>query len=92
MRKNILTLGLALVAVVALVWWYQTKSENVQLPENPSGKESPILELVGRLKKIKIDTSFFDDQEFANLEPRPKPNFENLTKGKINPFIPAARR
>lgn len=61
-----------------------------QLPA-PQAMAASSLELVERLKKLSIDTSFFEDETFLNLESSPKPSLEGIQKGRPNPFIPAKR-
>lgn len=58
----------------------------------PVSKEGPTLELVDKLKKITIDTSFFGDPAFRNLESQPKLLIDGLTKGRPSPFTPASQR
>lgn len=91
-KKNIPIVALILVGAAAFVWWYQGRSQNVQLPDSLSKVESPALELVERLKNIKINTAFFNDAQFAELESVPAPILENLPKGKTNPFMPATKQ
>ncbi len=45
-----------------------------------------------KLKVLKIDTSFFADSEFSNLQESPKPNLDAVQKGRSNPFLPFGKR
>jgi len=42
---------------------------------------------VEALKKITIDTSFFSDPQFLDLQESPTPSLENIEKGRSNPFL-----
>ena len=57
----------------------------------PAANTASSLELVDRLNRISIDTSFFEDESFLSLESSPKPSLEGIQKGRPNPFIPAKR-
>ncbi len=39
-----------------------------------------------KLKKIKLDTSFFSDAEFSGLQEVPRVNISGIQKGRTNPF------
>ena len=73
------------------VFEFTLRSRSYYQGEIPSlGKTT--LELLEHLKTIKIDTSFFDDQQFTDLEAIPSPSLEGLQKGRPNPFTPASKR
>ena len=90
MRKNIETILIVLVLLGVFVWWYRSGGEP-GVPISASGTEGPTLELVGRLQDIKIDTSFFNDQQFLDLEAAPKTDITGVSKGRSNPFSPGRR-
>ena len=71
---------------------FTIKAKSYSQKPAPEAKTASSLELVDRLKKISIDTSFFEDESFLNLESSPKPSLEGIQKGRPNPFIPAGRR
>ena len=74
-------------ASIGGAYWYRVKVEKpFQLPETPTGTASDLIE---RLGKIKIDTSFFEDKRFTDLEPFPTPSLDGVQKGSKgkNPFV-----
>ncbi len=73
-----------LVGAIGLAYVYRSQvQEVVQLPSAPT---DPALQLIQRLRKIKIDRSFFEDQRFLGLVPFTPPSLDGLKKGKANPF------
>ena len=81
MIKNLLMAVVAAVFVTALLfWWFNM----------PSPASAPVtaetLELMGKLNTAKIDSSFFSDPAFSNLELDPGPSPES--SGGPNPFKP----
>ncbi|KKS95315.1 hypothetical protein A3B05_02710 [Candidatus Giovannonibacteria bacterium RIFCSPLOWO2_01_FULL_43_160] len=86
MKKNITTIIIVSVLVVAGIWWWVSSGGTGGVPINIPGTSGPTLQLVDRLKNIKIDTSFFNDQEFLNLEAAPKTDISSLSRGRSNPF------
>ena len=90
MRKNIETILIVLVLVGVFIWWYRTAGAP-EVPISASGTSGPTLDLVERLKNVKIDTSFFNDQQFLDLEAAPKTDVTGLSKGRSNPFSPGRR-
>ena len=90
MRKNIETILIVLVLVGVFIWWYRSAG-TPGVPISASGTSGPTLDLVERLKNVKIDTSFFNDQQFLNLEAAPKTDITGLQKGRSNPFSPGRR-
>lgn len=86
MMKNITTIAVVLILVVAGIWWWMSSGGTGGVPINTSGTSGPTLRLVDRLKNIKIDTSFFNDPQFLNLEAAPKTDITGLQKGRPNPF------
>lgn len=70
---------------------FTIKAKSYSQKPAPDAKTASSLELVDRLKKISIDTSFFEDEGFLGLESSPKPSLEGIQKGRPNPFIPAKR-
>lgn len=86
MTKNLPTIIIVLVVIAGGVWWYQsTSNQVVQITPGPTS--GPTLELVARIKKINIDTSFFSDQQFLSLVSQPPIDISALTKGRPNPFV-----
>lgn len=83
--------GLAALAVlIAIIWWWRSPGAGgtlINLPET----SGPALQLVERLKNIKIDTSFFSDPQFLDLEAAPKTDITGIQKGRSNPFSPNKR-
>ena len=90
MNKNIITGVIVLVLIAAVVWWWRSGSV-AAVPISTAGTSGPTLELVERLRNLKIDTSFFDDQQFLDLEASPKTSLEGLQKGRSNPFSSTKR-
>lgn len=91
MNKNIITGAIVLVLAAAGIWWWASSGGTGGVPISASGTSGPTLQLVGRLKDIKIDTSFFNDPQFLNLEAAPKTDITGLQKGRSNPFSPGRR-
>ena len=91
MMKNITTIAIVLILVAAGIWWWISSGGTGGVIINTSGTSGPTLQLVERLKNIKIDTSFFNDQQFLNLEAAPKTDIMGLQKGRSNPFSPSRR-
>ena len=91
MKKNITPIAIVLVLAVAGIWWWMSSGGTGGVPINVSGTSGPTLRLVDRLKDIKIDTSFFNDQQFLDLETAPKTDIAGLQKGRSNPFSPGRK-
>ncbi|MDP3935213.1 MAG: hypothetical protein Q8Q46_03300 [Candidatus Giovannonibacteria bacterium] len=91
MNKNITTIAVVLILVVAGIWWWMSSGGTGGVAINTSGTSGPTLQLVERLQNIKIDTSFFNDQQFLSLEAAPKTDITGLAKGRSNPFTPGRR-
>ena len=91
MTKNITTGAIVLVLVAAGIWWWTQSGGTEGVPINTSGTSGPTLRLVERLQNIKIDTSFFNDQQFLGLEAAPKTDITGLAKGRSNPFTPGRK-
>ncbi len=91
MNKNITTIAIILILVVAGIWWWMSSGGTGGVPISASGTSGPTLQLVERLKDIKIDTSFFNDPQFLNLEAAPKTDITGLQKGRSNPFTPGRK-
>lgn len=86
MMKNLPTIIIALLVIGGGFWYYQsTSNEVVQLTPGPSS--GPTLELVARMRNIKMDTSIFTDQQFLSLVSQPPLDVSGLTTGRQNPFI-----
>ena len=70
------------------VWWYQDVffggAVIIAPPEPVIGGGT--LELVEKLRAVEIDTAFFSDPAFLELEPAPDFIFESFQKGRNNPF------
>lgn len=85
----------ALLVVSAFIWAPGFRSSDVVVSPASTKVITPAsgspLDLVERLKKVKIDTSFFNDPQFLGLESSPKPSLGGLQKGKTNPFSPSRR-
>lgn len=87
-NKNTITGAIVLVLIAGAVWWLMSgDGEGVEIQQ--AGTEGPALELVRRLKNVKIDSAFFNDAQFLELEASPKTSLEGIQKGKTNPFRPA---
>jgi len=84
--KNITTIAIILVLLAAGIWWWTQSGGTGGIPINVAGTSGPTLQLVKRLQNIKIDTSFFNDQQFLGLETAPKTDISGLSKGRSNPF------
>lgn len=93
MNRGILIITIVvLIALVGVVWWYRTSiNEAILITDQNESVKKP-LELVERLKKIQIKTSFFDDPQFLELEEMPRPSIEGIEKGRPNPFLPISKR
>ncbi|MDO8523497.1 MAG: hypothetical protein Q7S12_04455 [bacterium] len=86
MMKNLPTIIIVLLVIGGGIWWYQSSStEVVQITPGPVS--GPTLELVARIKNIKMDTSIFTDQQFLSFVSQPPLDVSGLTKGRPNPFI-----
>lgn len=81
--------SVALLLAIAGWWYWSQPFPDIQIA--PSEARGKALELVERMKKIEIDTSFLDDQEFSSLESAPKPSFEGRERGRPNPFLSLPR-
>ena len=86
MKKNITTIITVLVLAAAGIWWWKSSGGTGGVQISVSGTSGPTLQLVKRLQNIKIDTSFFNDQQFLGLETAPKTDISGLSKGRSNPF------
>lgn len=86
MKKNITTIAIVSVLIVAGIWWWTQLGGTGGVPINTAGTSGPTLRLVERLQNVKIDTSFFNDQQFLDLEAAPKTDITDLSKGRSNPF------
>jgi|SRR3989344_2311150 len=86
MMKNLPTIIIVLLVIGGGIWWYQTNStEVVQITPGPVS--GPTLELVARIRNIKMDTSIFTDQQFLALVSQPVLDVSGLVTGRPNPFI-----
>ncbi len=88
MKENIITIIIVVVAVAAFFWWYRAPSPGIQTNAQIDG---PSLELVNKLRNIKIDTSFFDDPQFVVLDEAPELSLEGMQRGRTNPFVSESR-
>ena len=79
----------AVLILIAVWWWMSAGSSPVAIPS--SGTSGPTLDLVNKLKSITIDTAFFNDQQFLDLEAAPKTSIEGLSPGRSNPFTAGKR-
>jgi hypothetical protein len=86
MMKNLPTIIIVLLVIGGGIWWYQSTSNDV-VQITPGPTSGPTLELVARVRAIKIDTSLFTDQQFTSLVSVPPLDVSGLSKGRINPFI-----
>lgn len=91
MKKNIGTIAVIAALIIVAVWWYRSSSTGGAVPISASGTSGPTLDLVERLKNVKIDTSFFNDAQFLDLEAAPKTDITGIQKGRSNPFSPGRR-
>ena len=91
MTKNITTIAVVLILIVAGIWLWMQSGGTGGVPINVSGTSGPTLQLVEHLQNIKIDTSFFNDQQFLGLEAAPKTDITGLSKGRPNPFVSRGR-
>lgn len=90
--KKYLVPGLiALALIIAVVWWWRSQGEGGVAIPAASETSGPALQLVERLEKIKIDTAFFNDSQFLDLESVPKTDITGLQKGRSNPFSQSKR-
>ncbi len=91
MKQNIITAVIIIIAVAGFLWWYQTPSTGgVQI--SPTTSQGPSLDLVNKLRNLKIDTSFFSDSQFMALEEAPSLSLDGLQKGRPNPFISSVKK
>ncbi|QQG42547.1 MAG: hypothetical protein HYW15_03535 [Candidatus Giovannonibacteria bacterium] len=91
LNKNIITGAAVLILIAGAVWWLLSSGGGEVAISQGGETEGPALELVRRLKNIKIDTAFFNDAQFLELEAAPKTSLEGVSKGKTNPFAPGRR-
>ncbi|OGF61945.1 hypothetical protein A2926_00495 [Candidatus Giovannonibacteria bacterium RIFCSPLOWO2_01_FULL_44_40] len=84
-RQYFLPVLTAIALLAAVIWWWKAGKTDA-VPISAPAVGGPALQLVERLKNIKIDTAFLDDPQFLNLEATPKPSLEGLQKGRSNPF------
>lgn len=90
-NKNILTGAVIIVLLAGAAWWLMSSGGDEVALSRGGETKGPALELVRRLQSVKIDTAFFNDAQFLELEAAPKTSLEGIQKGKTNPFRPAAR-
>lgn len=89
--KNAITVIIIVVVAVGTAWLYlYSRPLGVQVA--PTRERGQALELVERMKKIKIDTSFFEDAQFLGFEAAQELFLDGLAIGRPNPFVPAGRR
>ena len=85
----------ALLVIAALIWTLGSQGGDVVVspaaPRTIALVPGSPLDLVERLKKVKIDTSFFNNPQFLDLESVPKPSLSGIQKGKSNPFTPGKK-
>ncbi|OGF87206.1 hypothetical protein A3B19_03145 [Candidatus Giovannonibacteria bacterium RIFCSPLOWO2_01_FULL_46_32] len=86
LNKNMITVVAILILIAGAVWWLLSSGGDEVAISQKGETEGPALELVRRLKNIKIDTAFFNDAQFLELEATPKTSLEGISKGKTNPF------
>ena len=84
-----------LLVLAALIWTLGSQGGDVVVspaaPRTTAPAPDSPLDLVKRLKKVKIDTSFFNDPQFLDLESAPRPSLSGIQKGKANPFTPGKK-
>jgi hypothetical protein len=77
-----------IVAVAAVGgWWYYSSQSAATVQITPAGVGGPTLELVNRVKRIHIDTAFFQDPGFLALSENPPLDVSGFAKGRPNPFL-----
>lgn len=84
-RKYFIPVLMAILLFAVVIWWWRAGDASA-VPISAPAIGGPALQLVERLKNIKIDTAFLDDPQFLNLEATPKPSLAGLQKGRSNPF------
>jgi hypothetical protein len=88
MRDLIITLVVVALLAGGGWYWYQNYYTPPVVVAPPADLGGPTLELVERLRSVRIDTSLFSDPIFLQLAPAPALILENFTKGRTNPFAP----
>ena len=83
--KNLPTIIVAVLIIGVGIWWYQASNKNV-VQITPGADSGPTLDLVNRVKRISLDTSFFSDQQFMSLSETPTLDVSSLATGRPNPF------
>lgn len=90
-KKYFIPALVLLALLVAITWWWRSTGARGELgailvSTTISETGGQALRLVERLKNIKIDTAFFNDQQFLDLESAPKTDITGIPKGRSNPF------
>ena len=80
-----LVIILGLVGGAGYFWLNNNGAENSLIND-------PAFTGLTKLTSIKLDTSFFSDPEFLSLREVPRISQAAIQKGRLNPFIPLARR
>lgn len=88
MRDIIITAVVLVALVGGGFWWYSTYSATPVTVSPAPAEGGKTLEMVQRLKAVNIDTTFFSDPQFLELEPAPLLILESFPKGRSNPFDP----
>ena len=86
MSKIIWFVIIAVIVGGVAYFWLQGRNQESFLINDSA------FENLNKLTTIKLDTSFFTDPEFSNLQPVPRINIATIQRGRPNPFIPLARR
>ena len=85
-KDNIVTILVALALLGGAVWWISSGGDEAVAIPSADKTSGPTLELVERIKNIKLDISFLNDPQFLDLEVAPKTDITGVQKGRSNPF------